>query len=113
MSDTIMETVKKAIGVPPVVTDFDDVIQMHINAALGTMYQLATFDSPVYLETGDEQWTDITSSSQQLSLVQEYVSLKTRMAFDPPQSGSYSTALDDRIAELEFRINVEGDPTAE
>jgi len=56
----------------------------------------------------DEEWSAYTTDPR-LSSVKTYVYLKTRLAFDPPDTGFQLTAMQDQIQEHEYRLNVVAD----
>ena len=113
MSDTILADVKQKCGLPIENEDFDSEIILHANSALSILWQLGTFDGD--LRTIDEQstWNEIETDIELQSLISEYIALKVRVIFDPPQSSTLSEALNHRIDELEFRINAVSDISEE
>ena len=43
-------------------------------------------------------------------MIKNYIYLKVKLVFDPPQSSRVIESYENQIKELEFRINVEVDP---
>ena len=112
MSDSILVSVKDICNISDDNNDFDDVLLIYINGALSTLWQLGTFSGNLHSITGSTETWDMLETDESIKpLVIEYVSSKTRLDFDPPQSTSLRDALANRVDELEFRINSATDPT--
>ena len=104
--DSILLTVKKGIGIDPSYEAFDLDIIMHINSVLFILTQEGIGPKEGFNITGqDETWEDfLGESNTKLSAVQSYVTLKTRLLFDPPQSGTLNEQITKLISELEWRL---------
>lgn len=117
MSESILNSVKKYLGPGEDYEYFDPDIVMHINAAFSTLDQLGlTFTSDFVVidqgQTWDEYFNaihteeDIWMNEMNREIVKQYVYLSVRTIFDPPSSSFVLTALENRMKELEWRINV-------
>lgn len=104
--DSILLTIKKGIGIDPSYEAFDPDIIMHINSVLFILTQEGIGPKEGFNITGqDETWKDfLGESNTKLSAVQSYVTLKTRLLFDPPQSGTLNEQITKLISELEWRL---------
>ena len=104
--DSILVTIKKGIGIDPSYEAFDPDIIMHINSVLFILTQEGIGPKEGFNITGqDETWEDfLGESNTKLSAVQSYVTLKTRLLFDPPQSGTLNEQITKLISELEWRL---------
>lgn len=104
--DSILLTVKKGIGIDPSYEAFDPDIIMHINSVLFILTQEGIGPKEGFNITGqDETWEDfLGESNTKLSAVQSYVTLKTRILFDPSQSGTLNEQITKLISELEWRL---------
>lgn len=104
--DSILLTIKKGIGIYPSYEAFDPDIIMHINSVLFILTQEGIGPKEGFNITGqDETWEDfLGESNTKLSAVQSYVTLKTRLLFDPPQSGTLNEQITKLISELEWRL---------
>lgn len=104
--DSILLTVKKGIGIDPSYEAFDPDIIMHINSVLFILTQEGIGPKEGFNITGQsETWEDfLGESNTKLSAVQSYVTLKTRLLFDPPQSGTLNEQITKLISELEWRL---------
>lgn len=106
LDDTvILDSVKRPLGIPAEVTEFDIDITMHVNSAFFSLNQLGIGpETPFYIDS-TTTWSSFETSIPK-HVVLDYVFLKTKMVFDPPTSSSVVEAYNDRISELEFRMNV-------
>lgn len=104
--DSILLTVKKGIGIDPSYEAFDPDIIMHINSVLFILTQEGIGPKEGFNITGqNETWEDfLGESNTKLSAVQSYVTLKTRLLFDHPQSGTLNEQITKLISELEWRL---------
>lgn len=106
--DSILISVKKAMGIPPEHTHFDPDLIMHINSVFMILNQLGLGPDSGYSITGDtEVWSDYISDSEILNGVKTYMYAKVRYIFDPPTSSVAAEALKKMIDELEWRINIQ------
>lgn len=117
MSDSILNSVKKYLGPGEDYEYFDPDIIMHINAAFSTLDQLGLTFQHAFLVTDKEQtWDeyfsaistsdDIWLNEMNREIVKQYVYVSVRTIFDPPTSSFVLTSLENRMKELEWRINV-------
>lgn len=107
--ESILNTTKKLLGIPEQYTNFDTDIIVHINTAFATLNQLGV--GPEYgflIEDDGAVWTDYITSTN-LTMVQTYIYLKVRLSFDPPTSSALMESINRTIAELEWRLFLEGD----
>lgn len=105
MDESILNSVKRIIGIPTDYGAFDPELIMHINAALMVVFQLGVGSSNFSISGTEETWSDFLGNAENLGIVKPYVAMKTRKAFDPP-SGAVATALNETLAEYEWRLNV-------
>lgn len=107
--ESILDSVKKVIGPSVSYTVFDPDLVMHINTIFFTLYQLGVTEEPFVITGNDETWDDFRSEKD-LEAVKTYMALKTRMYFDPPTNSALISAINEKIRELEIRLNYEVDP---
>lgn len=113
MSDSILVSIKKLLGITEEYDYFDADIIMHINMALMVLYQLGVGPkTPFTIEDASATWSDFMGDSTDLAGVKTYVFLKVKLVFDPPQSSAAMEAIKQNIAELEWRLNVTADPAS-
>ena len=107
MNGSILDSIKKNLGIVPEYTAFDDQIILDINAAFSTLHQLDFGPDEGFEITGiDEFWSDIIEEPR-FNFVKSYVCIKVRVMFDPPTSSYALDALNKQIAEYEWRIKSE------
>lgn len=107
MITSILDDVKKALGIPSEITDFDPDIIMHINSAFSTLHQLGL--GPVdgfMIEDKTAVWSVYLQDNLTIMSVKTYVYLSVRYIFDPPQQSAHLQALKEKMTELEWRLNV-------
>lgn len=111
MSESILTSIKKLLGITEEYTHFDADVLMHINMAFMVLYQLGVGPStPFSISDKSATWSDFLGDSKDLEGVKTYIYQKVKLVFDPPQSSAAITALKENIAELEWRLNVTVDP---
>lgn len=112
MSDSILTSIKKLLGITEEYTYFDADILMHINMAFMVLYQLGVGPKTCFMIEDDTAvWSDFLEDATDLAGVKTYIYQKVKLVFDPPQSSAAMEALKQSIAELEWRLNVAVDPS--
>ena len=105
--DSILTSIKKLLGIEETYTHFDTDIIIHINSALSDLTQIGVGPEEGFrISNSYTTWKDFTKDELRIENVKDYVYLKVRLIFDPPSSSYVLTAFDDRIKELEWRLNV-------
>lgn len=108
MSDSILETVKEALNLPPDYEVFDGTILMHINGVIATLHQLGVGPAEgLSVEDSSTQWVTFLGSGSLLNSVKSYMYLRVRLLFDPPANSFLVKAIQDQLTQLEWRINVQ------
>lgn len=108
MNESILQSVKKGLGVPEDDDGFDPELIMYINSALMILTQLGIGPlGGVIISGPEETWTSVIEGSYELELVKTYVILRVRLMFDPPSSSFVLDAIKNQIAEFEWRLNVQ------
>lgn len=110
--ESILNSVKKLLGLEPDYTPFDTDLIMHINSVIMVLRQMGVGPSSGYSITGPEEtWADYLGSDEPLlEAVKSYIYLKVRTVFDPPSNSYVMDAIQKQISEYEWRLNVEVDP---
>lgn len=108
--ESILVYVKKLLGIQSDYDHFDPDIIYGINAAFAVLTQLGVGPEEGFAISDDSTtWNEFVSDTSRLSLIKEYVCLKTRMLFDPPTSTTLAESINNTISEYEFRLNVASD----
>ncbi len=109
--ESILQSIKKLLGMAEDYTAFDADIIIHINSAFMILNQLGVGPANGF-SISDENavWSDyLPENNKNFEAVKTYVYLKTRMVFDPPMSSAVMEAMKQMISELEWRLNVEAE----
>lgn len=108
MDPSILNTTKKLLGIAPDYTHYDQDVIIGINSALMSLMQLGVGPTTGFvIKSASEVWEDLIDTRTDLEMVKAFIYLKTRLLFDPPQSGFLITAIKEQISELEWRLNVQ------
>lgn len=107
MNESILQSIKKLLGIDISYTAFDQDIIMHINSVFMILRQMGVGpDSGYKIDSVSNQWSEFTNDDLFIESVKTYIYLKVRMYFDPPQNTSLISAIQSQISELEWRLNV-------
>lgn len=108
--DSILDSIKKLLGITEEYKHFDPDIIIHINSAFFTLNQLGVGpDEPFKIEDNSDTWDDFVSG-QNVEAIKSYIGLKVRTLFDPPTNSALLSAMNEQIKEFEWRLNVQVDP---
>ena len=115
--DSILMSVKKMLGglEPTEESPFDADIIMQINGTFGILQQLGIGPKEGFSITDSAaQWTDFVTDTTLLNMVKPYMFAKVKLGFDlSSTSSAVVTALQNQVAEFEWRMNVHVDPGEE
>lgn len=107
MNESILQSIKKLLGIDNTYTEFDQDIIIHINSVFMILRQMGVGPEAGYKITSNSNvWSEFSGDDIFIESVKTYVYLKVRMYFDPPQSSALAQAIQAQIAELEWRLNV-------
>lgn len=107
INESILDSVKKMLGIDPECLDFDQTVINHINSAFMTLSQLGVGpDNGFRIKDNAKQWNDYYSEAEDIDAVKEYVYLKVKMIFDPPINSSIIESYKEAIRELEWRLMI-------
>lgn len=113
MDTSILNNIKKLLGLSEDYEAFDTDIIILINAAFSVLHQLGVGPEEGFAITdASATWEDFMGNVPNLEMVKTYVYLKVRVVFDPP-TGSVLEAMNKTIQEYEWRANVEVDTKTE
>lgn len=111
MTQSILLTIKKMLGIDQDYHAFDIDIVTNINAVFLTLYQLGVGPSTPYEIAGEEEtWEEFFGDSKKVPGVQSYIYQRVRLMFDPPTNSFLVQSFEKQIAEFEWRMNVYADP---
>lgn len=108
VTDSILNSVKKLLGLNPEITDFDVDILMNINAAIFTLTQLGVGPKGGFTVSSAEDTyaSFLGEGNKEINQVKMYLYYKTRLSFDPPTNASVLESLKEAIKEAEWRLNL-------
>lgn len=110
MNDSILLYVKKMLGIDKNYDAFDSDIIININTILAVLYQIGVESVKDFRIHGiEEKWFDLTNDPILLSLIKDYVYLRVRILFDPPNNSFLLNSIEDQIKEFEWRINIQAE----
>ena len=108
--ESILMSIKKLLNVAEDDPAFDTDIGMLINNEFMTLHQLGIGpDEGFSVKDADASWSDFSKDKSIIETVKTFIYLKVRMIFDPPASSVVADAINSRIHELEWRLNVQAE----
>lgn len=106
MSESILTSTKKILGLEEDYTAYDPDIIMNINAALSTLTQIGVGPTEGFMiEDATAVWSLLGSDIRVISACKQFVYLSVRAVFDPPSSSYAVQAMKEQIGEQLWRIN--------
>jgi hypothetical protein len=107
MTDSILTSIKKNLGIDEAYEVFDPDILIYINSAFSTLTQLGVGPAEGFMiEDKEATWDTFLGTDPRLNAVKTYVQLRVKMLFDPPQTSYLIEAMKQQIQEHEWRLNV-------
>ena len=112
-STSILDSIKKLLGISEHDDGFDQEVKDLINAEFLTLHQLGVGPEAGFsIQSPDDVWAQYTTDPFLQDAVRQFVYLRVRLIFDPPASSTVSEAINNRISELEFRLNIQAEGDA-
>ena len=110
MSESILTSIKKLLGITEEYEQFDPDIIMHINSVFMILTQMGVGPSKGFrIIDKTAVWSDYMTDDQNLDSVKSYIHLKVKLLFDPPLSSSVMECMKQLISELEWRLYAESE----
>jgi len=110
---SILDSVKKTLGMDASYTAFDEDVIIHINSVFVTLAQLGIGPTTGFqISDNTATWDAFLGTDILLNNVKSYMYLRVRMLFDPPSTSFHIEAMNKQIQELEWRLNVQREATA-
>lgn len=106
-NNSILNNIKKLLGMPTEYTPFDEDIITHINSVFSTLAQMGVSPSNKIFQIEDNSatWDDFISGDEDiLPSVKSYIYLKVKLLFDPPTNSALLQSTNNQINELEYRL---------
>lgn len=106
--DSILTSVKKALGIEESYEHFDPDIILHTNSVMMSLNQFGVGPKIGFMITGkDEKWVDLLGERKDLEAVKTYIYLKVKLIFDPPTVAAVLESMNRQITECEWRITAQ------
>lgn len=106
--DSILDSIKKLLGIDYDDDSFDVDIIIHINTVLQNLTQMGVgVKGGLVISDNSTTWDEFTEGKINVEQVKPYVYMKVRLIFDPPTSSSATTSINDYLKELEYRLYTE------
>lgn len=106
--NTVLEDVRKVIGGDMIDPHFDQELCMHINSVLVGLRQIGV-KTGTNIVNDETLWSELVPNIIDVESIKTWLGLKVRLIFDPPTSSYVSSAIEENLRELEFRIQLEVD----
>lgn len=112
ITSSILLSVKKLLGYPPEMHEFDADMIMYINAALNVLTQVGVGPPEGFVITGeDETYEDMLGEDvAKYNMLKVYLFAKTKPIFETITSSSLLEALKGVADEYLFRMQIQNDP---
>ena len=104
--DSILNTIKKLLGIDADDDSFDVDITIGINAAIFSLSQMGIGPANGFIvKSTADNWTDyIVDNTINLEGVKNYIYLKTKLTFDPPTISTVIESINNTLKEIEWRM---------
>lgn len=103
---SILNDTKKVIGYESTYTEFDTDITIFINTNLAYLGQIGVATAEHYRITGsNNDWSEFMTGDYDFEPIKTYITMKTKLDFDPPANGTLLQSLKEVISEAESRIS--------
>jgi len=112
VTESILTSIKKLVGITEADESFDADLIMDINAVFVILNQLGVGPSGFSISGKQETWSDYLPNNQEiLGLVKSYMHKKVQLMFDTStMTSSMIEVINRLISEDEWRLNVAVDP---
>lgn len=113
LSDSILSSVKKLIGISEEDESFDLDIMFNINAASSTLFQLGVLKTPYTVTSKEDTYSDLIPGGTEdiINQVKMYYVYKTKLGFDSSTlTSTVIQVLEKMINEAEYRLMISFNP---
>lgn len=107
MTTSILDSVKKILGLDPSYTAFDTDVILHINTVFNVLHGIGIGPTDSFMiEDNTATWDAFVGADLNLNAVKTYVYLRVKLFFDPPATSFVIESMNKQIEELEWRLSV-------
>lgn len=108
--DSILVSIKKLMNIPAEEQAFDTDIVLLINSEFMVLKQLGIGpENGFSISDYDTKWSNYTDDKDLIDTLKVLIAMRVRLIFDPPASSIVSEALNSRISEYEWRLNLQAE----
>lgn len=109
--DSILNSIKKLIGMDPEYTQFDTDLIIYINSMFAILKQVGVGpENGFSISDGSATWDEyLPDYDKNFEFVKTYIQQRVKLVFDPPLTSSVLDAMKETIKELEWRLNIAGE----
>ena len=110
LDESILNSIKKLLGVTLDNTVFDDVIALHINTVLANLISkgIGPQENGYQITSSANTWNEFLGEKPLLiQNVKSYVYIKVKLLFDPPQNNAMKEAFESQAKEIEYLVYTE------
>lgn len=105
--DSILNSIKKLLGIQAEQKHFDPDIIMHINSVFMDLNQLGIGPEKAFsIEDDTYTWFDFTRDMDRFEAIKSYMYLRVKLLFDPPVNSAVIESIKRDIDRYEWRLNV-------
>jgi len=105
MNNSILDDIKKLLGIPSDYDAFNTDLVMHINTVFQNLYEMGFGDTAFSIDDSSSTWNQFFGyTGLSINSARTYVYLKVKQLFDPPQTSALIEAMNSNIQELEWRL---------
>jgi hypothetical protein len=105
MIESILESIKRPLGLNEEDTSFDAEIEMHINGVFSVLNQIGVAPVDNFMIDGKTtKWSDFLLDRQNVNMVQSYMFLQVQLIFDPPSTSFAIESKQKLIDQLVWRM---------
>lgn len=107
MDESILNSIKKLLGISDLDGSFDADIIMDINTVFGILWQIGVGPKVPFRITGPiETWKDFLDDISRIEFIKSYMHLRVAQLFDPAANGAIDESRNNLIKELEWRLYI-------
>lgn len=105
--ESILNTIKKMLGIESDYDAFDVDIITNINSVFMTLNSLGVGPKEGFSISGaDETWDQFTGDTKKMNAVRSYVYLRVKLLFDPPTSSFVLESMKQQADEFGWRLHM-------
>ena len=114
IEDSILNSIKKLLGIFPDVEAYNQDIIIHINSVFAILASMGVGPTNGFrIQSADEQWSEFLNQcigegkgadTNLYEDVKTFVYMKVKLIFDPPASSALLDSYNNLIKEIEYRL---------